>query len=128
MNKILTVLFYFACGLLALLPLACTSSPSAPATMTSTARTVTATGSSTFSPGSVTIMHGQAVTFVLGSGTHSLYIDNGSGACAQNYSTWPQTITFSTAGTFSFHCQYHSPCSTTSCSACTGMVGQVIVQ
>jgi plastocyanin len=126
MNKIISLLFFSICGFLASLPMGCTGGPSTPTT--GAAGTVTATGSDTFSPSAVTIMHGSAVTFVLGSGTHSLYIDNGSGTCAQHYTTWPQTITFPSAGTFSFHCQYHSPCGTTSCSSCTGMTGQVIVQ
>ncbi len=126
MNRIFLLSLWGALGLLFLLPLACATSPTTP--QTTTAGTVTATTSATFSPSTVTIMHGHAVTFVLGGGTHSLYIDNGSGTCAQNYSTWPQTINFPTAGTFSFHCQYHSPCGTGSCASCTGMTGQVIVQ
>ncbi|HEY5038699.1 MAG TPA: hypothetical protein VIJ93_06480 [bacterium] len=125
MNKIFTLLFCGACGLLALLPLACAGTPSTP--ITTSMGTVTATSGSTFSPASVTITHGSAVTFVLGGGTHTLYIDNGSGTCTQNYSTWPQTINFPSAGTFNFHCSLHTGCGT-SCSSCTGMVGQVIVQ
>jgi len=127
MNKFICLLLFGACGLLALSHLACGSSPSTTPAMTP-ANTITATSYNNFSPSSVTITHGSAVTFVLGGGTHSLYIDNGSGTCAQSYTTWPQVITFPTAGTFSFHCQYHSGCGTTSCSGCTGMVGQVIVQ
>ncbi len=125
MNRIFLLSLWGALGLLALLPLACSSTPSSPM---GPAGTVTAEGSNVFSPSAVTITHGGAVTFVLGSGTHSLYIDNGSGTCAQHYTTWPQTISFPTAGTFSFHCQYHSPCGTGSCSSCTGMTGQVVVQ
>ncbi|HUO57132.1 MAG TPA: hypothetical protein VMV05_03050 [bacterium] len=103
----------------------CTPTATVPATSA-----VTATGGNVFSPSSVTITAGGNVTFVFGGGvTHSLYIDNGAGTCAQSYITWPQTITFPATGTYNFHCQYHSPCGTTSCNGtCTGMVGQVIVQ
>jgi plastocyanin len=125
MNKNFSILFFAACGLWVSLSLACNKTPSNP--VSTAANTVTATTGDVFSPTSVTITHGSAVTFVLGGGTHSLYIDNGSGTCAQSYTTWPQVITFPTAGTFSFHCQYHSPCGTSSCSSCTGMTGQVIV-
>lgn len=131
MNKIFTLLFYVVCGFVSLLPLACGSgsSPATPATNpTGTGSTVTATSGDVFSPTSITITHGGAVTFTLSGGTHTLYIDNGSGICAQNYSTWPQVITFPTAGTYHFHCSIHSPCGTGSCSACTGMAGMVIVQ
>src|SRR5580658_2906021 len=115
MKKLFLILFCGAIGLLASMHLGCDRSSTAP----STSAAVTATGSLTFSPSSVTITHGGTVEFVLGGGTHTLYIDNGSGTCAQNYSTWPQTITFPTAGTYSFHCSIHSGCGTSSCSGCT---------
>ncbi len=132
MKNIFSLLFSAGLGLLVLQPLACGDSPSAPAAPaggTPAPGTVTATSGNTFSPAAVTITHGNAVTFVLGGGTHTLYIDNGSGTCAQNYSSWPQTITFPSVGTFSFHCSIHAPaCGTASCVSCTGMTGQVIVQ
>jgi plastocyanin len=127
MNKIFWFLFFAFCGLSVLIPLACSSTPSAPAS--TAANTVNATNTDVFSPTSVTITHGGAVTFINVSGvTHTLYIDNGSGTCAQNFTTWPQVVTFPTAGTFNFHCSIHSPCGTTSCTSCTGMTGKVIVQ
>ena len=144
MKRDTSPLFVSAFCLLVLLPSACvrslvtpTQTPPAPSgpTLTPTPTPIPVTSAAVtasnymFSPSAVTITHGNAVAFELGGGTHSLYIDDGAGTCAQNYSTWPQTIVFPTAGTFSFHCGYHSsPCYTTSCTGCTGMIGQVIVQ
>src|SRR5271170_6455401 len=85
-------------------------------------------GGLTFTPNSVTISQGQSVTWTLSSGTHTLYIDNTTGTCSQNFSTWPVTVTFNTPGTYHYHCSIHSSCGTTSCaSTCPGMVGVVIV-
>jgi plastocyanin len=139
MKKTLSLLFFGACSLLVLLPTACMRDMASPTSVPNTTPVPTATPmpvtsaavtavNYVFNPSAVTITHGNAVAFELGGGTHLLYIDNGAGTCAQNYTSWPQTITFPTAGTFNFHCAYHSGCGTTSCSGCTGMVGQVVVQ
>jgi plastocyanin len=136
MNKVLNLLFFAACGFLVSLPMACnnsTSTSAASATPTPTtvglSATVNATAGDVFSPASVTITHGGAVTFAEIGGSHTLVIDNGSGTCVQNFTTWPQVVTFAAAGTYSFHCTIHSSCTTTTtCTGCTGMVGQVIVQ
>jgi plastocyanin len=135
MNKIFTFLFFAVCCPLVLIPVACnntptTSTPAPTATTVGLTATVNAMNTDVFSPSSVTITHGGAVTFMNVSGvTHTLVIDNGSGTCAQNFTTWPQVITFATAGTYNYHCTIHSTCTTTTvCTGCTGMVGQVIVQ
>lgn len=137
MKKLMTILACGAFGFLIILHFACSSSSTptggygnspTPTPVPGGSGLVTATTSNTFNPAAVTITHGNAVTFVLGGGSHTLYIDNGSGTCVQNYNTWPQTITFPTAGTYHFHCSNHSTCGTSSCSACTGMAGFVVVQ
>src|ERR1700677_2084925 len=101
MNKGFSFLFLTVCGFLVLIPVACNNTTSTPAqaptpTPVPTATggsnaTVNATSSDTFTPNSVTITHGSAVTFINVSGvTHTLVIDNGSGTCVQSYTTWPQ--------------------------------------
>lgn len=130
MKKYISLLLYAACSLAVLLPMACGSNPSSPTQAQSpSGPTINATSSDTFSPSTVTITHGSTVNFLNNSGiTHTLVIDNGSGTCAQSYTTWPQVISFPTAGTFSFHCTIHSSCNTSTCTGCTGMVGTVVVQ
>ena len=140
MNRLRIFFISAGFGLMSLLSIGCpydgphypttygvpTSTPT-PAPLTAAVTAVTA--SLTFSPSTVTIMHGGAVTFALsGAAIHTLYIDNGAGACAQTFLSYPQTITFLSSGTFNFHCSNHSPCGTTVCTACTGMVGTVVVQ
>ena len=139
MNRLRTLFVLVGFGLMAFLSIGCPYDgphypttygvPTATPTQAPLTAAVTALISSTFNPASVTIFRGGAVTFVLGAGTHSVYIDNGSGVCGTNYTLFPSTVPFPTAGTYNFHCQYHSPCALTTCNAtCTGMVGTVVVQ
>jgi plastocyanin len=90
--------------------------------------TITYGGSFNFNPMSVTILQGGTVfwdsTFGCG---HTLNIDNGAGACVTNYTCYPVTYSFPSPGTYTFHCNYHSGCSS-GCTGCTGMFGTVVVQ
>ena len=133
----------------ALIPLACgggsgaPSGPSGGAQPTATpAATSTATAvvtppatvnisvtASTF-PGAVTVLASGSVVWNNSSGlTHSVYMDDGAGVCATN-TQLPNgaalTLTFPGAGTYHYHCQYHSGCGTSTCNGtCTGMEGLV---
>jgi plastocyanin len=96
--------------------------------------TVSATGSYgsyAYSTGSITIMHGQSVMWDTSNSIHPLNIDNGSGSClVSGDSSFPYTYTFTTAGTYHFHCGVHSTCGSGTCpnpSTCTGMVGTITV-
>jgi plastocyanin len=73
-----------------------------------------AIGDNTFTPGEVTIAPGETVTWThQGIGTHSVTADDGSfdsspscpPTCLANGQTFRQT--FSTAGTFRYHCRIH---------------------
>lgn len=96
--------------------------------------TIMATGggysSYAYSPSSVTITHRQSVQWNM-STIHTLNIDNGSGSCLVSGTTaYPYTYTFTTAGTYHFHCGVHSSCGNNMCpnpSTCTGMVGTITV-
>jgi plastocyanin len=99
------------------------------------ASTVGASGT-TFSPSTMTITHGQAVVFNTTLSGHTVNIDTfsgPSGTCAPtptDFTTWtsPVTYTFSTPGTFFFHCDIHSGCGASTCgSSCGGMTGSVTV-
>jgi plastocyanin len=90
--------------------------------------TVTQGSGLTFSPASVTITHGQSVIFNVPG--HTVYMGNGSGGFSQNYTSFPVTVTFATAGSYYYYCNIatHSSCSGSNdppSSTCTGMVGLV---
>jgi len=78
--------------------------PSAPSA------TINATPSQGFSPNSVTIAPGGTVTFAFGSVGHSVKFDTGTNPPADITGVNADTSisrTFSTAGTFTFHCTIH---------------------
>ena len=136
MNPFRALILFSLCGGLSLLSLGCpydgTRYPTIygmpTSTPTPTSSSVAASNFA-FSPSAVTITRGGSVTFTNAGGTHTVYLDNGAGTCATNYTVFPTTVTFATAGTYYFHCQYHSSCGTTTCGAsCTGMAGFVVVQ
>ena len=118
-----------------------TSSPAAAATPTPTpvpgvvvGATVAYGGATNYNPANVTITHGQAVVWDGTLAGHTVYLDNysgTSGTCGSsvNYTSFPVTVTFSTAGTYYFHCTIpgHSPCGSGTCGLCTGMAGSVVV-
>jgi plastocyanin len=61
--------------------------------------------------------------------THPLYFDNGTSTCIYtDATTTPAVYTFSSAGTYYFHCRQHATgcttnlCGSTSCSAMAGVV------
>src|ERR1035438_2789198 len=91
---------------------------------------ITYGGNFSFIPSAVTIKTGMSVIWD-GSfnGSHTAYIDDAAGNCVTNFTSFPVTGTFSSHGTYHYHCQYHSPtCGTTICSAaCTGMAGVIVV-
>jgi plastocyanin len=74
------------------------------------AATVAATAQLAFAPGTVTIAPGGAVTFAFGSVGHSVKFDTGptlpSDITGVNANT-SISRTFSTAGTYTFHCTIH---------------------
>lgn len=80
--------------------------------------TVNATAENTFSPNSIQVSVGTAVSFVFGSVVHNVNF-SGSGAPANIANTSNATVsrTFSTAGVFTYDCNLHS-----------GMTGKVTVQ
>ena len=80
--------------------------------------TVNATAENTFSPNSIQVSVGTAVSFVFGSVVHNVNL-SGSGAPANIANTSNATVsrTFSTAGVFTYDCNLHS-----------GMTGKVTVQ
>jgi plastocyanin len=109
--------------------------------------TVSAGSNDNFVPAQVTITHGQSVVWdsSVGSGSHTVQIDSFSGSTVPgagcgtttNYTSFPITIAFPTAGTYYYHCTNHSNCGTSGCGLCaatpgatTGfgnMVGSVVV-
>lgn len=85
-------------------------------------------GSLTFNPSAVTIKSGMTVIWDSSFGFfHNLVIDDGASNCVTTY-TYPATIAFPAAGTYSFHCAFHSPCGFSSCADCTGMAGTLLVK
>lgn len=88
-------------------------------------QTVRATSSSTFSPSTVTINVGDAVTWVNGGGIHNVKFDDGSfeepGEPAFSWPTDPKR-TFGQAGTFRYFCEAHGG------PGGTGMSGTVVVR
>jgi plastocyanin len=100
------------------------------------AATVGVAAGPSFSPNSMTITHGQAVVWnaTLNGGGHTVNIDTTagtSGTCGTaDYSSFPVTYVFPTAGTYYFHCDNHSGCGAGSCGVCSGglnMIGSVVV-
>lgn len=95
------------------------STPTAPVPQPpAAANTIAATDLLNFSPTDLTVTKGTAVTFTFQSVTHSIVFDAGAGVADTGplYNTSVQR-TFSTAGTFPFHCAIHSY-----------MTGQITVQ
>lgn len=80
--------------------------------------TVKATTSLAFSPASVTVAPGGKVEFEFGTTAHTVNFNGVAGAPADIPSTSSATVerTFSTAGTYQFHCTIHP-----------GMSGTVVV-
>jgi len=75
------------------------------------ANTINATPSLAFSPGTITINAGDVVTFAFGSVAHNVGFDNPNAATPTdiggfNTNTSVQR-TFSTAGTYTYHCNIH---------------------
>jgi hypothetical protein len=65
-----------------------------------------------------------------GSTTHPLYFDAGTTTCIFTAATSTQNYTFTTAGTYYFHCGVHAQtCSASACGStnCTAMAGSVVV-
>jgi plastocyanin len=101
-----------------------TSTPVPPAQAT-----VTYGGALNFVPANVTLAAGGMVTWDASFGSaHTVFIDDGTGNCVQNYTSFPVTLTFLTKGIFHYHCQFHSGCGLASCLNCAGMVGTVTVE
>ena len=82
--------------------------------------TVTATASNTFQPQTVTISVGEKVTWVnSGGGFHNVVLDDGSFRNGDpSSSSWTAEHTFTTAGSFAYHCEVHGA---------SGMTGTVVV-
>lgn len=84
------------------------------------AHQVNAVGETSWSPATITIPVGEAVTFRNASGiTHDLQFDNVAGRPANvgQFTSGLREVTFGTAGTFQYHCNIHPV-----------MRGQVVVQ
>ena len=75
------------------------------------ANTVNATASLAFSPASLTISPGETVTFAFGSVAHNVFFDAPDAATPTdipgNNSNKSVQRTFSTAGTYRYHCTIH---------------------
>ena len=70
-----------------------------------------------FQPAAVTILSGTPVTWYYSSGSHTVNVDDGTGAsiCADydftSSAAGTQVVeTFSTPGLYNFHCDVHSDC------------------
>jgi plastocyanin len=152
MKRLSILAFCMGCAVLSLFSLGCpTIGPQypvqyGPATPTPPpAVAVTLTGTSpanyAFNPSTVTVAPSGSITFIdqtTGFGSsHVLLVDNGAGTCLSTSTeiTVPMggsiVVTagpFAVAGTYHYHCIYHSPCGTSSCAAtCTGMAGVVTI-
>ncbi|MEA2602156.1 MAG: hypothetical protein QOF89_3148 [Acidobacteriota bacterium] len=69
---------------------------------------VTVGGSGTiFSPATVDVHVGDTVTWHNAGGFHNVAADNGSFSNAQSSSAWTFSHTYTSAGTFGYHCQVH---------------------
>jgi len=86
-----------------------------------TNQTVTAMAFNRFVPQTVTISPGESVTWQnSGGGDHNVDFDDGSYRNGDpSTANWTATRTFTTPGTFSYHCDVHVG---------EGMVGAVVVQ
>jgi plastocyanin len=73
------------------------------------ANTVDATASLTFTPSTLTVASGTAVTFAFASVTHNVTFTPATGVPADigNSTNTNVSRTFSTAGTYSYHCTLH---------------------
>ena len=75
------------------------------------ANTVNASPSLAFSPSTLTINSGDAVTFAFGSVAHNVAFDNPNAATPTDIGGLNTNIsvqrTFTTAGTYSYHCNIH---------------------
>jgi plastocyanin len=60
-----------------------------------------------FTPATVNIHAGDTVTWRNAGGFHNVQADDGSFASAQSSSDWTFSHTYTTAGTFGYHCQIH---------------------
>ena len=77
----------------------------------------------------LTINHGSSIEW--NTTGHPLYIDTGTSCAVSSNMTFPFTYTFSTIGTYYFHCGIHGSCtSNIACPAtlCTQMAGTVVAQ
>jgi hypothetical protein len=136
------------CGLLSLLSLGCpfngTQYPTTYGVPTATPApaTVSVVGAYSYFSGGVTlssaigmtIIHGQSVVWdTSNAAIHPLYLDNGTSCLVTNSLAFPLTQTFSTIGTYNFHCGNHGACvpSNATCplsaSSCTGLVSFIVV-
>jgi plastocyanin len=150
MNRLSILAFCGGCALLSLFSLGCpyvgpqypvqygnaTATPTPPPTTAAVTLIGNSPANYAFSPATVTVAPGGSVTFVdtTGFNSHVLYVDNGAGTCIAGSITVPAngsivvTAPFALAGTYHYHCIYHSPCGTTTCNAtCTGMAGTVYI-
>jgi plastocyanin len=84
-----------------------------------------------YTVGDITITHGQSIQWDLTNMGHPLNIDMGSGSClVSGRTSFPFTYTFTTPGTYHFHCGIHSSCGSGNCPnpfTCTGMIGTITV-
>jgi plastocyanin len=91
-----------------------------PAARAATVSVVAGGATTVFTPASVTINVGDTVTWTNGGGFHDVSADDGSFGNSPGGS-WTFSHTFTTAGTFGYHCSIHG-------SAGAGMFGTVTVQ
>jgi len=116
------------------------TTPAGPATFTVSTNTsgssasgyiYTASGGTNGTGGLLTFTaHVGDVIILPGSSFHPLYFDNGTTTCIYTASTSTQTYTFSSAGTYYFHCGNHATgcstgngaCGSTNCTSMAGMV------